>query len=179
MTESAITDTGGVFLLEARSAKGLSSSMNGEPPKRDAAPYPEEEDAKSPRGGDDIFLCRREENSKKRGCPKRGGWNSEVGIELGCQDVEIGRADVSGRQNSRGTFSGNAVKSLDIPVKSPEKTNFSGNALRTHTLPVDLQTSYSPDGTTFVTSILQTLLPINRRQTRKTRRIAIAKGVHV
>jgi hypothetical protein len=33
MTESGMTDTGGVFRLDARSANGLSSSMNGEPPK--------------------------------------------------------------------------------------------------------------------------------------------------
>jgi hypothetical protein len=35
--------------------------------------------------------------------------------------------EFGGRQISPGTFSGNAVKSPDIPVKSPEKINFSGS----------------------------------------------------
>jgi hypothetical protein len=51
-----MTGMEGVFRLGARSAKGLSSSMNGEPLNGDAFPNPEEVDVKSPRGGDDIFL---------------------------------------------------------------------------------------------------------------------------
>ena len=47
-------DIGGVFRTEARSANGLSSSMKGDPPKREADPYPVDGEEKSPRGGDDI-----------------------------------------------------------------------------------------------------------------------------
>jgi len=50
-----MTEIGGVFRLEARSANGLSSSINGEPLKGDPVPYPVEAEAKSPRGGDVIF----------------------------------------------------------------------------------------------------------------------------
>jgi len=50
-----MTETGGVFLLGARSANGLSSSMNGEPLNGDVDPKPLVEDTKSPRGGDDIL----------------------------------------------------------------------------------------------------------------------------
>lgn len=53
---SLMTETGGVFRLEARSAKGLSSSMNGEFRNGEVFPNPEDEDVKSPRGGDDIVL---------------------------------------------------------------------------------------------------------------------------
>ena len=54
-----MTDTGGVFRLGARSAKGLSSSMKGEPLKGDICPYPVDADAKSPPGGELIlsFVC--------------------------------------------------------------------------------------------------------------------------
>ena len=53
-----MTDTG-VFRLGARSAKGLSSSMKGEPPKGDTCPYPVDVDVKSPLGGELIlsFIC--------------------------------------------------------------------------------------------------------------------------
>ena len=50
-----MTETGGVFRLGARSANGLSSSMNGEPLNGDVDPKPLVEDTKSPRGGDDIL----------------------------------------------------------------------------------------------------------------------------
>ena len=47
-----MTEIGGVLRLEARSAKGLSSSkpLNGDP-----VPYPVEAVPKSPRGGDVIL----------------------------------------------------------------------------------------------------------------------------
>jgi hypothetical protein len=50
-----MTETGGVFRLGARSANGLSSSMNGEPLNGDVDPKPLVEDTKSPCGGDDIL----------------------------------------------------------------------------------------------------------------------------
>ena len=53
-----MTDTG-VFRVEARSAKGLSSSMNGEPPNGDVDPKALVDDIKSPRGGDDILRAGR------------------------------------------------------------------------------------------------------------------------
>jgi hypothetical protein len=51
-----MTDTGGVFRLEARSAKGLSSSMNGEFRNGEVVPNPDDADVKSPRGGDDMVF---------------------------------------------------------------------------------------------------------------------------
>jgi hypothetical protein len=51
---SRMTDTGTAFRLEARSANGLSSSINGDPRNGDADPKPAEADEKSPRGGDDM-----------------------------------------------------------------------------------------------------------------------------
>jgi len=47
--------TGGVFRLDARSAKGLSSSMKGEPLKGEVFPNPPEPEPKSPRGGDAML----------------------------------------------------------------------------------------------------------------------------
>ena len=49
-----MTDTGAAFRLEARSANGLSSSMNGETRNGDTDPKPADDEEKSPRGGDDI-----------------------------------------------------------------------------------------------------------------------------
>jgi hypothetical protein len=54
MAGSRMTDTGAAFRLEARSAKGLSSSINGDPRNGDTDPKPAEAAEKSPRGGDDM-----------------------------------------------------------------------------------------------------------------------------
>ena len=54
MEGSRRTGTGAAFRLEARSAKGLSSSMKGDPRNGDTDPNAAAEDEKSPRGGDDI-----------------------------------------------------------------------------------------------------------------------------
>ena len=53
---------GGVFRVDARSAKGLSSSINGEPLKGEALPNPPELEPKSPLGGDVILSLSEEEN---------------------------------------------------------------------------------------------------------------------
>ena len=49
------TDIGGGTRLEARSANGLSSSINGDPLKGEPLPNPELAAPKSPRGGELIF----------------------------------------------------------------------------------------------------------------------------
>jgi len=68
-----MTDTGGVFRLGARSAKGLSSSMKGEPLKGDTCPYPVDVDAKSPLGGELIlsFVFSEGNNGTSRGDKER------------------------------------------------------------------------------------------------------------
>jgi hypothetical protein len=64
-----MTDTGGAFRLGTRSAKGLSSSMKGEPLNDDTCPYPVDVDAKSPPGGELIpsFVCLKATMEQVRG----------------------------------------------------------------------------------------------------------------